>query len=328
MRLAGRLKQFLRLGQRGAYGQTLLNMGKDCEDLFCLSADLGNSSGLDRFKSKFPERYLNVGISEQHLIGFSSGLSTLGFNCFVSSFAPFITMRCCEQIRMNLGYMQENVKIVSLGSGISMGYLGNSHFGLEDLSIMRSQSKIPIFCPSDTTQLYFILEFMSSYSGPAYLRLTGTADSSKSIFAFDHYESTEKICIGGSSTLQNGSRILVMSHGDVTNECVGAIRQLDEDARVYCHHENIYCLSPLGDRVQRLINEFDVILVVEEHRKTGGLYTQVCELASSKDRSTTIDACCLPDTFLGSGDYTTLKARYGLNAESIAFRLKRMIESL
>ena len=142
-------RQWSRIGPRGVYGQSLLSMAEDNNDIFAISADLGNSSGLDRFKGKFNERFINIGIAEQNMIGFSSGLSTLGFNVFVSSFAPFITMRAGEQVRMNLSYMQSNVKIVAIGSGISMGFLGNSHFGLEDISIIRSLPNIPIISPCD-----------------------------------------------------------------------------------------------------------------------------------------------------------------------------------
>ena len=101
------------------------------EDIFAISADLGNSSGLDRFKGKFNERFINIGIAEQNMIGFSSGLSTLGFNVFVSSFAPFITMRAGEQVRMNLSYMQSNVKIVAIGSGYQWAFWGTHILGLK-----------------------------------------------------------------------------------------------------------------------------------------------------------------------------------------------------
>ena len=137
-------RAWARIGPRGIYGQSLLEMAKTYKNIFAISADLGNSSGLDRFKNTFPERYLNIGISEQNMIGFSSGLSTCSFNVFVSSFAPFLTLRGGEQVRMNLSYMQSNVKLIAIGSGISMGYLGNSHFGLEDISIMRSLPNILI----------------------------------------------------------------------------------------------------------------------------------------------------------------------------------------
>ena len=101
-------RQWSRIGSRGMYGQAILDLAESCPELVVLSADLGNSSGLDRFKKTYPDQFLNVGIAEQNLIGVASGIAKEGFVVFASSFAPFITMRASEQVRMNLGYMNLN----------------------------------------------------------------------------------------------------------------------------------------------------------------------------------------------------------------------------
>ena len=131
----------------------MLDLAKQNENLIVLSADLGRSSGLDRFKKEFPNKYLSVGIGEQNLIGVAAGLAKEGFKVFVTSFAPFISMRASEHIRMNLGYMKHPVNLVALGSGVSMGFLGNSHFGLEDLAIMRAIPNMNISAPADCAEL-------------------------------------------------------------------------------------------------------------------------------------------------------------------------------
>ena len=123
-----------RFGPRAMFGQFMLDIAKKNKNLMVLSADLGRSSGLDRFKSEHPDKYLSVGISEQNLIGVSAGLAKEGYKVFVTSFAPFLSMRAIEHVRMNLGYMKLPVNLVALGSGISMGFLGNSHYGLEAVS--------------------------------------------------------------------------------------------------------------------------------------------------------------------------------------------------
>ena len=211
-------RQWSRIGPRGIYGQSLLSIAEAEEDIFAISADLGNSSGLDRFKGKFNERFINIGIAEQNMIGFSSGLSTLGFNVFVSSFAPFITMRAGEQVRMNLSYMQSNVKIVAIGSGISMGFLGNSHFGLEDISIIRSLPNIPIISPCDCFEVYKAVEALSKLQGPAFLRLTGAAPSP--IINDNDYE----FIIGKSIELVKGNDLLILSHGSIIGNCIKAAK--------------------------------------------------------------------------------------------------------
>lgn len=163
-----KIRQYSRFGQRAVFGLSLLDKAKNNSSVYAISADLGNSSGLDRFAKLLPQQFCNIGIAEQHMVGFAAGLASTGYNCFISSFAPFLTMRCCEQVRLNLGYMNSNVKLVSIGSGVSMGYLGNSHFGLEDISIIRSIPNIPILCPADTTQVYECVDYLSTYNGPAY----------------------------------------------------------------------------------------------------------------------------------------------------------------
>lgn len=156
-------QSYSRFGPRALFGQFMLELAKTNKKLMVLSADLGRSSGLDRFKKEFPEKYLSVGISEQNLIGVSAGLAKEGYKVFVTSFAPFLSMRAVEHVRMNLGYMKLPVNLVALGSGISMGFLGNSHYGLEDISIMRSIPNINISSPADGLELkkfFMIIQIM------------------------------------------------------------------------------------------------------------------------------------------------------------------------
>ena len=115
-----------RLGARAVLGQALLEAAKERDDFYVLSADLAQSSGLGRFRSEFPDRLINTGIAEQNMIGIAAGLAKDGTNVFATSFSPFVTMRACEQVRMNMGYMQLNIKTVGLGSGLVMAQLGNS----------------------------------------------------------------------------------------------------------------------------------------------------------------------------------------------------------
>ena len=142
-------RQWSRLGSRGVLGQAILSLAETKENLMVLSADLGSSSGLSRFQTAYPEKFLNVGVSEQNMIGVAAGLAKEGFVVFATSFAPFISMRSSEQIRMNLGYMNFNVKAVAIGSGVAMAYLGNSHYGIEDASIMRSIPNLTVVSPAD-----------------------------------------------------------------------------------------------------------------------------------------------------------------------------------
>ena len=131
-------KLWSRLGARATFGQAILEMARERDDFYAMSADLCQSSGMIKFRDEFPERFINAGIAEQNMIGVAAGLAKDGTNVFATSFAPFVTMRACEQVRMNMGYMQLNIKTVGLGSGLIMAQLGNSHFGIEDASVMRA----------------------------------------------------------------------------------------------------------------------------------------------------------------------------------------------
>ena len=162
-----------RLGARAVFGQAILETAKERDDFYVLSADLAQSSGLVRFRGEFPDRFVNCGIAEQNLIGIAAGLAKDGTNVFATSFSPFVTMRACEQVRMNMGYMQLNIKTVGLGSGLVMAQLGNSHFGLEDASVMRAIPGMTVINPADGAEIVKAVEALCEFSGPAYLRLTG-----------------------------------------------------------------------------------------------------------------------------------------------------------
>ena len=308
-------KKLARLGPRAIYGQSLLNEAKVNEQIFAISADLGNSSGLDRFKKSIPERYKNIGIMEQHAIGFASGLSTHNYNCFVSSFAPFLTMRACEQVRLNLGYMNSNVKIVALGSGVSMGYLGNSHFGLEDISIIKLIPGIPIYCPADCLQVESMVKYLSKTTGPAYLRLTGVA-SSPII-----YETSPEINMGSIDILKEGDKSLIVGHGTILYNALVAANESDPN-NDFCV-VNAYNPHPLPKSLINMIQKFEKIYVVEEHRKTGGLYSSIAEYIAENNMQKEISAISLPNNFVISGSYAEIQEEYGLDISGIKGRLMR-----
>ncbi len=304
-------RQWSRIGPRGIYGQSLLELSETNKNLFAISADLGNSSGLDRFKKTFPDRFLNIGIAEQNLVGFASGLSSTGFNLFISSFAPFITMRACEQVRLNLGYMKSNVKIVSIGSGLSMGFLGNSHFGLEDISIIRSIPNIPIICPCDCFEIYKAIEALSKYEGPAYLRLSGAAPSP--IIYMEDFDFE----IGKSKTITHGEKILILSYGTVLGNVIKACKLLESEKSISCHIENVHTLKPLDEKIKYLLKEFEIVLTIEEHSIIGGLGTIISEVITENNFSIKHKKIALPNKFLKSGTYDQLLDRYLLSSQEI-----------
>lgn len=311
--------EWSRLGPRAMFGEFMMDIAKKNENLIVLSADLGRSSGLDRFKAKYPSKYISVGICEQNLIGVASGLAKEGHKVFVTSFAPFLSMRASEQIRMNLGYMKIGVNVVALGSGLAMGYLGNSHFGLEDVAVMRTVPGLNIVSPSDTLELKKILnDFSSNNRGPSYIRLTGVPGS-KIV-----YENDFNYKYGEPKILFKGEKLLVLSSGAVTGEVKIAVRKLNDKGKSVCL-VNINQLKPFNKKIFTLMKKFEKIITIEEHSIIGGLNSIISEELSKNKKKTKLDSISLPDSFGPTGDYKFLMNFHSLNSEKIYNKILNFI---
>ena len=314
------VKNWARMGQRAVYGQVLLDLAEEHPKLIAMSADLGNSSGLDRFKKRFPSRFINVGIAEQNLIGVASGIANEGFNVFASSFAPFITMRAAEQVRMNLGYMQQNVKIVGIGSGLGMGFLGNSHFGLEDVAIIRAIPNIAIIAPSDTTEVVKALRALAVYNGPAYLRLTGVPGAA--IVNEQDYEFE----IGKSIQIELGDDICLVASGSmvaIAIQVASLLRQKGYSVGVL----NMHTIKPLDElTLQKVFEANKLVVSMEEHSKIGGLGSAIAEFKSVQLGAPPHLTIALEDEFGPTGSYEYLLNHHELSANQICLNICKFWE--
>lgn len=305
-------KLWSRLGSRAVFGQAILSEAETNPNIFAISGDLGDSSGLARYKTSFPERYINSGIAEQNMIGIAAGLSKEGFNVFATSFAPFITLRSGEQIRMNLGYMQLNVKAVAIGSGLSMGFLGNSHYGLEDMALMRSIPNITIVNPADCGEIIKVVQAASIFKGPMYIRLTGGVGNPPVYFEDYDFE------IGKSITLKNGSDITIFSIGSMVYECLEAAKILESEG-ISAKVINMHTIKPCDyNAIDCELVSSKAIITVEEHSIIGGLGSVIAEYKSQFYQSPPHLALGLPDAFGKTGEYRYLLEKYGLVKEKIA----------
>ena len=308
-----------RFGSRAVFGQAMLAAGEKNEKIMALSGDLGNSSGLARFQQTFPERYLNVGIAEQNMIGIAAGLAKEGFNVFATSFAPFITLRAGEQIRMNLGYMKLNVKAVSIGSGISMSFLGNSHYGIEDAAVMRSIPNMTVVCPADCSEIVKVVNAASEFEGPMYIRLTG-AVGNPPVYTEDY-----DFIIGKSITLREGKDITIFAHGTMVFESLEAARIL-EDQNVSATVVNMHTLKPLDfDAIDKALSTSKAIVTVEEHSVIGGLGSAISEYTSQFPNNPVQLTIGLPDKFGKTAEYGYLLDKYRLVSNKIAIDIVEFI---
>ena len=312
-------KQWSRLGSRATYGQAILMLAEKLDNLMVLSADLGNSSGLDRFKATYPDKFLNIGIAEQNMIGVAAGLAKEGSVVFASSFAPFITMRAAEQVRMNMGYMDLNIKTVAIGSGVSMSFLGNSHFGLEDAAIMRSIPNMTVVSPADCAEIVKTVFAAAEYPHPMYIRLTGAVGFPVV------YEDDYDFQIGKAVEIKSGTDVSIVATGSMVYESLEAAKILQEEG-VSVSVLNMHTIKPLDTKaLDILISKGKTIFTIEEHSITGGLGSAVAEYVSSIPNSPVVNRIGLPDEFVITAEYRYILEKYGLVGSQIANTIKQKI---
>jgi len=315
------IRQWSRLGTRGVFGQAILAVAPEHSNLMVMSADLGSSSGLERFRKAFPKQFLNAGIAEQNMIGVASGLAKEGFNVFATSFSPFITMRACEQVRMNMGYMEMNIKTVAIGSGIGMGFLGNSHFGIEDVAVMRAIPNITIVNPADCSEVVKVVEAAVNFNGPMYIRLTGTANC-PIVYSEDYtFE------IGKAITLREGSDLTIITCGPMVHESLQASELLAElgiNATVI----NMHTIKPLDQKILiDIMAKKQPVITIEEHSIIGGLGSAIAEyMAPLKERVRHL-SIGLPDAFITTGEYRYMIEQQGLDAISLSKKIQQFLKS-
>ena len=167
------------IGQRAVLGTCLFENENNFDNLIVLSADTSTSAGLDKFRKLKSEKYLEMGISEQNMISVAAGLSNENFNVLTTTFSPFQTLRCLEQIKINLGYMKFKVTMVGLASGVSLGTLGYTHCSVEDISVIYSIPHINIISPADGLETYKAVLACLECKESSYIRLTGSAPNPK-----------------------------------------------------------------------------------------------------------------------------------------------------
>ena len=301
-----------RIGIRAFYGQALSDIAAANPNVMAVSADLGRSSGLDRFSKEYPDQFLNSGIAEQNMVGVSAGLARMGFDVFASTFAPFASMRASEQVRMNMGYMHEPVKLVALGSGLAMGFLGNSHYGLEDLAVMRAIPGLTVISPADCAEVYKTLEACVGFEHPVYIRLTG-AVSCPVVYTEDYdFE------IGKAVWLREAQKVTVISAGTTVGHCLKAAAALEEDG-INVGLLNMHTVKPLDrEAIADAVETSDTIFVVDEHTRIGGLGSAITDhIVEHHGMGVRLFCHGIDDRYVETGNYPFLLQKNGLDAAGI-----------
>lgn len=314
-------KLWSRLGARATFGQAILDEANEHEDFYVMSADLAQSSGLARFREKFPDRFINAGIAEQNMIGVAAGLAKDGTNIFASSFAPFVTMRACEQVRINMGYMQLNIKTVGLGSGLVMAQLGNSHFGIEDASIMRAIPGMTVIEPADGVEIVKAVETLCDYDKPAYLRLTGGPGLPVV------YEKDIDFEIGKAIKVQDGKDLAIIATGSMVyyaKVAAGILAEKGIESTVI----DMHTIKPIdGVCVEGELDK-KLLVTVEEANVVGGLGSAVAEYLAMKKQKPPLLILGIRDCFPHAGSYQYLLKQCGLTGEQIANDIEEVYKTI
>ena len=307
-----------RLGARATLGQAILEVARERDDFYVLSADLAQSSGLVRFREEFPDRFINAGIAEQNMIGVAAGIAKDGTNVFATSFAPFVTMRACEQVRMNMGYMQLNIKTVGLGSGLVMAQLGNSHFGIEDGAVMRAIPGMTVINPADGVEIVKTVEALCDYNKPAYLRLTGGPGLPIV------YDDDIDFQIGKAIQVREGKDICMIAAGTMVYYAKAAAEMLAGkgiDAAVI----DMHTIKPLDTACVDEQLDKKLIVTVEEASIIGGLGSAVAEHLAFKKNKPMQLMLGIKDSFPHAGSYQYLLEKCGLTGEQIAADIEKAL---
>ena len=232
---------YSRLGQRGAiFGMAACDAAKEDPKFVLLTADLAQLSGMDRYVKMYPEQFVNAGIAEQNMLGMAAGLAAEGYHPCASTYATFITMRGCEQLRHYFGYMNLPAVIIGSGAGLCQGFAGNTHYTIEDISMVRAIPNICILSPADAGSSVILFEKARDYRGAVYIRLTGNLNCSIV------YKESIDFCIGGSNKVKEGKEVIIFATGTMVSNAIMAAELLG-DQGVSAAVIDMYSLKPVDE---------------------------------------------------------------------------------
>ena len=309
------MSEVKKIATRDSYGNALVELGKEHDNVVVLDADLAAATKTGVFKKAFPDRHIDCGIAECNMVAAAAGMAAMGLVPFASSFAMFAAGRAFEQVRNSIGYPQLNVKIGATHGGISVGEDGASHQCCEDFALMRSIPGMTVLCPSDDVEARAAVKAAYAHEGPVYLRFGRLA-----IPVF-HDEETFTFEIGKGEQLTDGNDVAIIATGLMVNEAMKAAETLKAEgiaARVI----NICTIKPLDEEIiLKAAKECGKIVTCEEHSIIGGLGEAVAALLSEK-LPTPMRRVGVNDVFGHSGPAWDLLKQFGLCAENIVSVVK------
>lgn len=316
------VQNFSRISSRGVFGKALADLEPKIPDLRVLVADVTGSARLDDFAKNSPEKLINVGIAEQNMIGIAAGLASTGKTVFATTFAPFASMRCFEMLRTQLGYMNLNVKVVGLMSGLAGGVVGNTHYGLEDLAITRVIPNMTVLSPADGVETYKAVFAAAEMNGPCYIRLTGTNG------AMPVYKDDYDFQIGKGIVLKEGADVALIATGSMVSEAQRTARALTKN-NISATVVDMHTIKPLDTKLlDTLFTSHKMIVTMEEHFAIGGLGSAVAEYKSGFKNMPPHFIIGIPDVFEKAGDYAFMLNKCQLTTNQMTAAITQKYQEL
>jgi len=303
---------------RQAYGETLVDLGREREDIIVLDADLSHSTHTNIFAKAFPERFFNCGIAEQNMMGIASGLASCEKTVFASSFAVFATCRCFDQLRMCIAEPGANVKVVATHAGISVGEDGFSHHSIEDLALVLSLPHFKVIVPTDATETRRAVRLAAENDGPFYIRLS--RPKALPVLPEDYHFS-----LGKAYTLREGRDATIIACGLMVAKAIEAAARLEKEEGISCRVLGMPTLRPLDEEaIVKAARETGGIVTAEEHLEHGGLGSVVAQVVA-RHHPVPMSFVAIKNTYAKSGKADELFQRYGLTSSDIEQEVKSII---
>jgi transketolase len=298
---------------RVAFGEAIAELGSQFKNVVVLDADLSKSTMSNIFAKKFPERFFEMGIQEQNMIGTAAGMALCGMIPFICSFSCFVVGRF-ETIRLSVAYSKTNVKIIGTHSGIGIGEDGYSQMGLEDIALMRTLPGMVVLQPADEIETKQIIKYVIENAGPAFIRLTRQNLD-------EVHSSTYKFEFGKGDMLLNGEDATLFCTGGVVGHSLKAALELKKEG-INIRLVNIPTIKPIDEEIiVRCARETKKIFTIEDHSIIGGLGSAVCEVIS-EHHPAKVKRLGMLDKFGESGSPEGLYEKYGFDANGIYKSIK------
>ena len=298
-----------RIATREGYGEALVELGREYDNIVVFDADLAGSTKSGVFGKAFPDRHFNAGIAEADMICAAAGAASMGMVAFASSFAMFATGRAYEQIRNSVGYTRLNVKVAASHGGISVGEDGASHQCCEDFALMRSIPGMTIICPADDVEARAAVKAAYEMDGPVYLRFGRLAIP---VFHSEDYD----FQVGKGEILKDGTDVAIIANGLLTYEAIKAGEELAA-AGINAMIINMATIKPIDeDLIVEAAKKCGKIITCEEHSIIGGLGEAVCSVLAEKYPAP-VRRIGVNDEFGHSGPAAELLKQFGLTSDHI-----------